>query len=169
MTRPVAFLGGVVIVAVLCSSTPVLGETKQSLLSSEYSKWLNEDVHWIATDDERSDFLRLENGKARDEFIRHFWERRNPTPGSDGNSFKVEHYRRLAFANDHFAGRNPGWKTDRGRVYVIYGPPDTITPHAGSEIATPSQTWYYEHLGDKTPVSFEFVDDCRCGDYKLKK
>lgn len=157
------------LVAVLCSSILASAEAKQPQFEAEYSKWLNEDVHWIVTDQERSEFLTLENDKARDKFIKEFWERRNPTPGSENNPFKEEHYRRLAFANEHFAAGTPGWETDRGHIYIVYGPPDTITPQAGSVATGPSEIWYYRNWGDKTGVSFEFVDTCRCGEYKLNK
>ena len=154
---------------IFCLSILTFGEARQSQLGAEYSKWLNEDVRWIVADQERTDFLTLENGNARDEFIREFWERRNPTPGAVHNSFKEEHYRRLAFANEHFAARTPGWKTDRGHIYILYGRPDAITPHAPSRTIVPSQTWYYRRSADNTQMSFEFVDECRCGEYKLKK
>jgi GWxTD domain-containing protein len=130
---------------------------------------LNEDVRWIVTDQERNDFLTLDSAKARDEFIKEFWERRSSTPGNQHNAFKEEHYRRLVFANEHFAGRTPGWKTDRGHIYIVYGPPDVITTRGGVEASGPSQTWSYRHIGDKSQVSFEFVDACPCGEFKLKK
>jgi GWxTD domain-containing protein len=159
----------VLLFVMLCSSGLTFAEARQSQIGAEYSRWLNEDVHWIVTDQERTNFLMLETGKARDEFIREFWERRNPTPGARHNSFKEEHYRRLAFANEHFAARAPGWTTDRGHIYILYGPPDAITPHVASGTTVPSQTWHYRRLGDNTGVSFEFVDACRCGEYKLKR
>jgi len=161
-------LGILLAFAALCSPALVQSEAKQSQLGAEYSKWLNEDVRWIATDQERKDFLALESATARDHFITEFWERRNPTPGSQNNAFKEEHYRRLAFANNQFAASTLGSETDRGHIYVVYGPPDLITPHAGSETGSPSQTWYYRHVDSKSQV-FEFVDSCRCGEYKLKK
>ena len=169
MTHMTVRTRNVFLFVMLCSSGFAFGEARQSQLGAEYSKWLNEDVRWIVTDQERTDFLKLENAKARDEFIREFWERRNPTPGTGHNSFKDEHYRRLAFANEHFAARTPGWTTDRGHIYIFYGPPDEITPHAASGTTVPSQTWYYRRLGDNTGRSLMFVDACRCGEYKLKK
>jgi GWxTD domain-containing protein len=87
--------------------------------SAIYKKWLNEDVHWIITDQECADFTKLSSDKQRDEFVAAFWERRNPTPGSAANPFKESHYQRLAYANTHFADRVPGWKTDRGRVFIM--------------------------------------------------
>jgi GWxTD domain-containing protein len=87
-----------------------------------YKKWLMEDVAWIITDQERTDFKKLSTDEQRDDFVVAFWERRNPNPGSPTNKFKEEHYRRLAYANSHFATGVPGWKTDRGRTYILYGP-----------------------------------------------
>ena len=93
-----------------------------------YKKWLSEDVRWIITDQERADFKRLSTDKQRDDFVVAFWERRNPIPGSSENKFKEEHYRRLAYANTHFAAGVPGWKTDRGRRYILYGPQSGESP-----------------------------------------
>jgi GWxTD domain-containing protein len=87
-----------------------------------YKKWLTEDVAWIITDQERTDFKKLSTDKQRDDFVVAFWERRNPIPRSSENKFKEEHYQRLAYANTHFAAGVPGWKTDRGRIYILYGP-----------------------------------------------
>jgi GWxTD domain-containing protein len=81
-----------------------------------YKKWLEEDVAWIITDQERADFVKRSTDKQRDKFVGAFWERRNPTPGSSENKFKEQHYRRLAYANTHFAASVAGWKTDRGRM-----------------------------------------------------
>jgi GWxTD domain-containing protein len=142
------------------------GQTAEA--GSEYAKWLDEDVHWIITARERSEFLTLTSDHARDEFIGAFWEKRNPTPGAAQNPFKAEHYRRLAFANEHFAANIAGWKSDRGHIYILYGPPDEITRGSGGPGGYPSQVWHYRHLMEGKSV-FEFVDDCRCGIYKLKQ
>lgn len=91
-----------------------------------YKKWLEEDVRWIITDQERADFKKLADDKERDRFIAEFWERRNPTPGRSRNIVKEEHYQRLAYVDQHFSEDVPGWKTDRGRVYIMWGPPDDI-------------------------------------------
>ena len=93
-------------------------------LATPYSKWLNEDVTYIITDEERSAFLRLQTDEEREQFIESFWLRRDPTPDTLENEFEEEHYRRIAYANEHFASGIPGWKTDRGRIYITYGPPD---------------------------------------------
>src|SRR5215467_10688820 len=93
-------------------------------LETPYRKWLNEDVAYIITDEERATFKRLQTDEEREQFIEQFWLRRDPTPDTVENEFKEEHYRRIQYANDHFASGIPGWKTDRGRIYIVYGPPD---------------------------------------------
>ena len=106
----------------------------QKELDTPYKKWLQEEVPYIITDEERSAFLQLQTNEEREQFIEAFWQRRDPTPDTVENEFKEEHYRRIAYANEHFASGIPGWKTDRGRIYVIWGKPDelespkTITP-----------------------------------------
>ena len=108
-------------------------KTNQKALKEElgktYKKWLNEDVSYIITDEERAAFKQLSNDEERDNFIEAFWARRDPTPDTPENEFKEEHYRRIAYANEHFAAGIPGWKTDRGRMYVMYGPADEIESH----------------------------------------
>jgi GWxTD domain-containing protein len=131
-----------------------------------WHKWLDEDVRYIISDQERSDFLNLTTDKQRDELITDFWNRRNPTPESSENPFKEEHYRRFAYANTHFAAGVPGWKTDRGRFYIMYGPPDSIDAKPG--FAPPSETWHYmfiEGLGRN--VALTFKDECVCGKYEF--
>ena len=98
-------------------------------LSKTYRKWLDEDVRWIITDEERSAFMQLSNDEERDQFIEAFWQRRDPTPDTEENEFKEEHYRRIAYANEHFAAGIPGWKTDRGHMYIVFGPADEIESH----------------------------------------
>src|SRR3974390_2029168 len=91
-------------------------------LGKTYKKWLDEDVRWIITDEEKSAFMQLSNDEERDQFIEAFWARRDPTPDTEENEFKEDHYARIAYANEHFAAGIPGWKTDRGRIYIVYGP-----------------------------------------------
>src|SRR5208283_3218279 len=98
-------------------------------LSKTYKKWLNEDVVWIITDQERAAFKQLSNDEERDNFIEAFWQRRDPTPDTEENEYKEEHYRRIAYANEHYAAGIPGWKTDRGRIYIMYGPADEVDSH----------------------------------------
>src|ERR1700682_5803399 len=98
-------------------------------LETPYRKWLNEDVAYIITDEERTAFKRLQTDEEREQFIENFWLRRDPTPDTMENEFKEEHYRRIAYANETFASGIPGWKTDRGRMYITYGPPDEKESH----------------------------------------
>src|SRR5437868_5218913 len=146
-----------------------------------YKKWLDEDVRYIITDEEKSAFKQLSNDEERDNFIEAFWARRDPTPDTVENEFKEEHYARIAYANEHFAAGIPGWKTDRGRMYIMYGKPDEIDSHpsggsynrpmeeGGGETSTyPFEDWRYRYLeGVGQEIIIEFVDTCMCGDYHM--
>ena len=148
-------------------------------LKGPYKKWVNEDVHWIITDQELKAFKSLSNDEERDNFIEQFWLRRNPNPDSPENEFREEHYRRIAYANEHFAAGKPGWKTDRGHIYISFGKPDSIDSHpsggayerpmeeGGGETSTfPFEVWHYRYLeGVGDNIDLEFVDTCMCGDY----
>ena len=93
-------------------------------LATPYKKWLEEEVPYIITDEERSAFLQLQTNEEREQFIEAFWQRRDPTPDTVENEFKEEHYRRIAYTNERFSSGIPGWRTDRGRIYIMWGPPD---------------------------------------------
>ena len=98
-------------------------------LKGTYKTWLNEEVPYIITEEERRAFMSLSNDEEREAFIENFWQRRNPNPDSAENEFREEHYRRIAYANEHFAAGKPGWKTDRGRIYIMWGAADSIDSH----------------------------------------
>jgi len=150
-------------------------------LDNNYKTWLNEDVVYIITPEERAAFLQLETNEEREQFIESFWLRRSSNPDLPGNDFKEEHYRRIAYANEHFASGIPGWKTDRGRIYIIWGPPDEIESHptggtwdrpmemgGGSTTTYPWETWRYRYLeGIQENVELEFVDPTGSGEYHL--
>jgi GWxTD domain-containing protein len=150
-------------------------------LATPYRKWLNEDVAYIITDEERSAFLRLQTDEEREQFIENFWLRRDPSPDTVENEFKEEHYRRIAYANEHYASGIPGWKTDRGRIYITYGPPDEIEDHSsggsyerppeegGGETSTyPFQQWRYRWIeGVGTNIIIEFVDPTMSGEFHM--
>ncbi|HEV3513000.1 MAG TPA: GWxTD domain-containing protein [Candidatus Sulfotelmatobacter sp.] len=150
-------------------------------LSKPYKKWLDEDVVYIITDQERAAFKQLSNDEERDNFIEAFWQRRDPTPDTEENEFKEEHYRRIAYANEHFAAGVPGWKTDRGRIYIVFGKPDEIESHpsggtyerpmeeGGGETSTfPFEQWRYRYIeGIGQEVIIEFVDTCMCNEYHM--
>jgi GWxTD domain-containing protein len=135
---------------------------RSSAIASEYTKWLNEDVHWIISPTERKEFVSLSTDEQRMQFVIEFWERRNPNPGSKNNTFKQEHYRRLAYANTHFASTVPGWTTDRGHMFIVYGPPDSINEHFLNGTHQSEVIWTYRNI-----MSLRFVDRCRCGELVL--
>jgi len=150
-------------------------------IKGPYKKWLEEDVVYIITDQERAAFKQLSNDEERDNFIEAFWQRRDPTPDTEENEYKEEHYQRIAYANEHFAAGVPGWKTDRGRMYIMYGKPDEIDSHpsggtyerpmeeGGGETSTyPFEDWRYRYIeGIGQEVIIEFVDTCMCGEFHM--
>jgi GWxTD domain-containing protein len=150
----------------------VKAQAQSSPAPDPYTKWLQEDVAYIILPAEREAFLRLETNAERDQFIQQFWERRNPTPGASENPFKREHYRRIAFANLNFptAEGTPGWKTDRGRIYITFGPPNELDRHPDGDATTPYpwERWKYRWIeGIGNDVSMEFVDSTRTGNYRM--
>src|SRR5580692_2354968 len=148
-------------------------------LHGAFKTWLDQDVSYIISDEERKAFKNLSNDEEREAFIENFWLRRNPNPDSPENEFRDEHYRRIQYANDHYAAGKPGWKTDRGHIYIAFGAPDAIESHpsggayqrptdeGGGETSTfPFETWHYRYLeGIGENIDLEFVDTCQCGDY----
>ena len=150
-------------------------------LSKELRRWLDEDVRWIITEEEMSAFKQLSNDEERDQFIEQFWLRRDPTPDTMENEYKEEHYRRIAYANERFQAGKAGFRTDRGRMYVVFGPPDEIESHpsggyyrrpmdegGGSTSTYPFEIWRYRYLEDiGQEIEIEFVDTCMCGDYHM--
>ena len=148
-------------------------------LKGAFKTWLDQDVSYIISDEERKSFKSLSNDEEREAFIENFWLRRNPNPDSPENEFRDEHYRRIQYANDHYAAGKPGWKTDRGHMYISFGKPDSIDSHpsggaynrpieegGGSTSTFPFETWHYRYLeGVGDNIDIEFVDSCQCGDY----
>src|SRR5712692_5969909 len=162
-------------------------ETKRKMrkslkeLDSAYKQWLTEDVTYIISPDERNAFLQLDTNEEREQFIEQFWLRRSSNPDLPENDFKEEHYRRIAYANEHYASGIPGWKTDRGRMYIMWGPADEVESHptggtydrpmeegGGSTTTYPWETWrwrYLEGIGEN--IILEFVDPSGSGEYHL--
>ncbi len=150
-------------------------------LDSAYRQWLTEDVTYIISPDERNAFLQLDTNEEREQFIEQFWLRRSNNPDLPDNDFKEEHYRRIAYANEHYASGIPGWKTDRGRMYIMWGPADEVESHptggtydrpmeegGGSTSTYPWETWrwrYLEGIGEN--VIIEFVDPSGSGEYHM--
>src|SRR5437762_13943483 len=83
-------------------------------LKKAYKDWLDKDVTYIITDEERKAFKKLATDDERERFIEEFWRRRDPDPDTEENEFKEEYYERIAYANEHFSSGIPGWKADRG-------------------------------------------------------
>jgi len=158
-------------------------ERRRRELETPYRKWLEEDVVYIITDEERRAFKNLQTDEEREQFIEQFWLRRDPTPDTMENEYKEEHYRRIAYANERFASGIPGWKTDRGRIYITFGPPDEIESHpsggtyqrpweegGGTTAVYPFEKWRYRYLegvGMQTDIVIEFVDKSMTGEYRM--
>ncbi|HWF09648.1 MAG TPA: GWxTD domain-containing protein [Bryobacteraceae bacterium] len=150
-------------------------------LETPWKKWLNEDVTYIITDEERKAFRQLNTDEEREQFVEQFWLRRDPTPDTVENEYKEEHYRRIAYTNERFASGIPGWKTDRGRIYITFGPPDERDEHpsggtyerptaeGGGETTTfPFEDWRYRYIeGIGNDVNIEFVDTTMTGEYHM--
>ena len=166
--------------------TPKQKKEQKDALDREmkfYKKWLDEDVRWIITPEELETFKKLSNNEERDNFIEQFWQRRDPTPDTLENEFKEEHYQRIAYADEHFPSGVKGSRTDRGQIYIKYGPPTSIDAHpsggtynrpieegGGTTSVYPFETWRYRYLEGVdlgNEVEIEFVDKCMCGEYKM--
>jgi GWxTD domain-containing protein len=161
-------------------STSQTSEQTDKKVNTPWQRWLNEDVVYILSDEERAAFERLTADEERLRFVEQFWERRDPTPGTAENEFKEEHYRRIAYANKHWGGTLPGWKTDRGRIYIRYGPPDEIDSHpsggsynrpesegGGSVMTYPFENWRYVHFENIGNLDIEFVDLSSSGEFRM--
>lgn len=152
-------------------------------LKDVYKKWLNNDVPYLITDEEKKAFKALATDEERENFIEQFWRRRDPNPDTEENEFREQYYERIAYANEHFSSGIPGWKTDRGRIYIAWGKPDSIESHptggpynrpsyegGGDTTTYPFEIWFYRHLenvGDGLEI--EFVDPTGTGEYRLAR
>ena len=156
---------------------------KKEKMSSVYKKWMDEDVAYIITDEERSTFKALKTDEERETFIESFWARRDPDPDTDVNEYREEYYQRIAYANENFSSGIPGWKTDRGRIYIMFGKPDEKESHpsggsyerpvwegGGSTSTYPFEIWWYRWLeGVGSDVEIEFVDPSGSGEYRIAR
>jgi GWxTD domain-containing protein len=152
-------------------------------LKKAYKDWLDKDVAYIITDEERKAFKKLATDDEREHFIEEFWRRRDPDPDTDENEFREEYYERIAYANEHFASGIPGWKTDRGRIYIMYGKADEVESHpsggayqresyegGGSTSTYPFEKWFYRYIpGVGSGVEIEFVDPTGSGEYRIAR
>ena len=156
---------------------------KKDELKSVYKKWLEEDVNYIITDEERKAFKSLKTDEERDSFIENFWLRRDPDPDTPENEYKEQYYERIQYANEKYASGIPGWKTDRGRIYIMFGKPDEIESHpsggsydrpsyegGGTTSTYPFETWWYRYIeGIGSDIEIEFVDPSGSGEYRIAR
>jgi GWxTD domain-containing protein len=152
-------------------------------LKDAYKKWLNNDVPYIITGAEKKAFQALATDEERENFIENFWRRRDPNPDTEENEFRDQYYERIAYANEHYTSGIPGWKTDRGRIYITWGKPDEVETHpsggayerpsyegGGSTTTYPFETWFYRHLdGVGDGIEIEFVDPTGTGEYRIAR
>ncbi|MGI8835777.1 MAG: GWxTD domain-containing protein [Pyrinomonadaceae bacterium] len=152
-------------------------------LKKAYKDWLEKDVTYIITDEERKAFKKLATDDEREKFIEEFWRRRDPDPDTDENEFKEEYYERIAYANEHFASGIAGWRSDRGRIWIMYGKPDERETHpaggsydrpsyegGGNTTTYPFEVWFYRYLpGVGSGVEIEFVDPTGSGEYRIAR
>lgn len=179
------FLGAAAVVTAL-TGLPLFAQNDRAATLAEYQnsylkRWLEEDVTYIISDEERDVFNALTTDEEREQFIEQFWLRRDPTPDTIENEYKDEHYRRIAYANEHFASGFPGWKTDRGAIYIIHGEPDSkegmpmggtyyrpFSEGGGNTTVYPFEQWRYRYIeGLGQEIVFEFVDPSGTGEYRL--
>jgi GWxTD domain-containing protein len=164
-------------------SNPNRKRNEKNELKKAYKDWLDKDVPWIITEQERAAFKKLTTDEERENFIELFWRRRDPDPDTDENEYREEYYERIAYANEHYTSGIPGWKTDRGRVYIMYGKPDELETHpsggtydrpsyegGGSTSTYPFEIWFYRYLpGIGSGIEIEFVDPTGSGEYRIAR
>jgi len=192
--QKVALRLALVVASALIASSAILAQQDQQdptnkprnvkpELKKAYKDWLDKDVTYIITDEERKAFKKLATDDERERFIEEFWRRRDPDPDTDENEFKEEYYERIAYANEHFSSGIPGWKTDRGRIWIMYGKPDERETHpmggsyerpsyegGGSTSTYPFEIWFYRYLGGVgSGIEIEFVDPTGSGEYRIAR
>lgn len=152
-------------------------------IKEAYKRWLDQDVPYIITKEERRAFMALQTDEERENFIENFWRRRDPNPDTEENEFREEYYERIAYANERFTSGIPGWRTDRGRIYIAWGKPDSIESRpsggaydrpsyegGGTTTTYPFEIWFYRHLdGVGDGIEIEFVDPTGTGEYRIAR
>jgi GWxTD domain-containing protein len=179
LARPTAF--SLILVLILSTFSVFAQDDKKE--DKKKKRWLDQDVAWIITDEERKTFKALKTDDEREQFIEQFWLRRDPDPDTDANEYREEYYQRIAYANEHYTSGIPGWKTDRGRMYIMFGKPDQIESHpsggsydrptwegGGSTSTYPFEIWWYRYIeGVGSDVEIEFVDPTGSGEYRIAR
>ncbi|MEJ7713818.1 MAG: GWxTD domain-containing protein [Pyrinomonadaceae bacterium] len=152
-------------------------------INQAYKKWIEQDVAYIITSEEKNAFKKLQTDEEREQFIEAFWRRRDPDPDTDENEYREEYYERIAYANERFTSGIPGWKTDRGRIYITWGKADEVETHpsggsyerpshqgGGSTTTYPFEVWFYRYLpGVGSGIEIEFVDPTGSGEYRIAR
>ena len=169
---PAAILSVLLVTAsafLMIAAMPRFASAQDPANAGPYERWVKDDIAYIITSEERSAYKNLQRDEERKHFIEQFWLRRDPTPGTPENEYKDEHYRRIAYANQKFTSSIPGWKTDRGRIYITYGPPDEIDSHPSCGVnALPYDLWKYRFIeGIGQNVLIEFDDPGCTGEYRM--
>ncbi|HSR53559.1 MAG TPA: GWxTD domain-containing protein [Acidobacteriota bacterium] len=174
-------IGSLVLLAALTAVSGLLAQASRQEESEDYyKKWVEQDVTYIITEDELDVFQSLTTPEEKDAFIEQFWHRRDPDLTTAVNEYKEEHYRRISFVNDRYGSGIPGWKTDRGRIYITFGEPDEVEYNPGGPYIRkpwegggrtnvfPFEIWTYNHIpGIGQDVEVEFVDRSMTGEFKL--
>jgi GWxTD domain-containing protein len=149
----------VAMVMALLLCPPAATAAKHSQLPPRYEHWLDQEVNYLITNQERTTFLGLATDQDRDRFIESFWAIRNPDPNSPSNTFREEHYRRLEYANTHYGlpSAGNGWRTDRGMVYITLGPPQQKRSYPNTKYLEPLETWFYQDPGSALAPYFSVL------------
>lgn len=165
-----------ILICALCVSLQAQ-ETKSIICdkpsnANDYKKWLEKDVLYIITKDEKESFLKLNTNEEREIFIQNFWLRRDPTPNTKENEFFDEYYNRIAYTNEIFSSGIPGWRTDRGFIYISYGKPDSIE-RGRADFANLKnvlfEKWSYKNLdGLCSEMDFTFIDPMESKEFRLQ-
>ncbi|GIR88990.1 MAG: hypothetical protein CM15mP87_04820 [Candidatus Neomarinimicrobiota bacterium] len=120
-------------------------------------------MKYILSNDEKKE-LKNNNKQDKEQLFYQIWKKRDPTPETEQNELMEEYYQRVEYVNEHFSGWQPGWETDRGMIYILFGPPDEIQrTNPSARNSTIYQIWNYV----KVNKQFVFRDQNGFGDYRL--
>ena len=157
----------------LTQSTPrFICSTNEPRTDREFNEWIRSDVRWLVTNAERTAFANLKSGNDRREFVQNFWRRRDPDPDTSANEFRDTYCGRLPLTK-RFESGIPGWKTDRGRILLLWGEPDKILTgkeNIEGDVVTVFEKWTYKHLDDLgTDIYVTFVDPTQTKEFRFAK
>jgi GWxTD domain-containing protein len=146
-----------------------------SFETSQYASMPEEEVEQslkhidlIATDRERRRANNIQDLDEQRRFLMTFWQKRDPNPSTASNEFREQFYERLQYANQRYSNSfREGWQSDRGRVYIKYGPPAQRDPHLYDTDALPHEIWQYNNIPGEGQATFVFADRDGFGDFEL--